>query len=255
MEWIVIAVPVAAGLAWLAVGILRYNLERRTVRSLADAMPPKQRERIFALVEAIGTSPSKGYIGVMRDAPEPSGRLRLRLPDGLADFPWGGMAVDVLAADREAPSPVEFSLSSQTVAAQSSDEQPIRWVAVPFITAGENERGQSVFSIDRYVRLSRALAGELNELYAKNPQALLAQLLSADGRLSAAEPFDQLRCGVSAAWIQSPRFHKCPTCRRPMRLIIQVPGALLGRRLAEGSFYHFGCPTHPDQSITEADWG
>jgi hypothetical protein len=120
---------------------------------------------------------------------------------------------------------------------------------------GQQNRVQNVFSLDRYIKLSPALRNKLNDLHPKNPKKLLAQILSVDRRYASLEPFDQLRCGLSAAWIQSPRFHKCPVCRRPMRLILQAPGALLGSRVAEGCFYFFGCPSHMDETITDVDWG
>lgn len=254
MLWI-IALIVAAGFCWLAITIVKYNLELRAVRIVASALPSGQTDEIFRLIEAIGTVPSKGFVGVMRGAPEPNGELKLLLPEGMPEFPWGGMAMDIRAAPKRSELPAEFKIHGQSLEVGEIDVLPIHWIAIPTIEVGKKGRQQGVFSLDRYIRLSPALGRMLGEMYPRDPRALLTQILSVDGLTHSSEPFDQLRSGLAPAWVQTPRFHKCPECHRPMRLILQVPGTLLESRLAEGTFYHFGCPTHPTKTVTDVDWG
>jgi len=255
MLWIIFAIVLAAGLTWLAIAIIRYTRELRAIRAVASTISKDELDQIFELIERIGTASCRGYIGIFGSAREPNGHLQVALPNDLADFPWAGNAVEVRAAAQRSMPPVEFNIHEPTAHAETGDDPTIRWLAVPTILVGQQKRVQNVFSHERYMRLSPMLRDKLNKLYPKNPKLLLAQILSADGRHPSSEPFDQIRCGLSAAWIQSPRFHKCPVCRRPMRLVLQVPGALLRSRVAEGCFYLFGCPSHADQIITDEDWG
>lgn len=255
MLWMIFAIVLAGVLGWLAVVMIRHSRELKAVRAVASALSETEYEQILNMIEQIATAPCKGYIGLFRDLRERNRYLSVTLPQNLADFPWGGRTVEVVAAANKSEPAVKFNVHERSAHAESSDEPAVRWLAVPTIWVGQQKRAQSVFSLDRYIHLSPALRDKLNKLHPKNPKLLLAQLLSVERRYTSSEPFDQLRCGLSAAWIQSPRFHKCPVCRRPMRLILQAPGALLRSRVAEGCFYLFGCPSHADQTITDEDWG
>lgn len=253
MLWVILAI-VLVGATWLAILIVRNHREWKKAKGVVDALSERELEKIRVLIEQIGTVPSKGYVGLVRASRETAGRLSVTLPDDLADFPWRGKVVEAVAAPGKSE-PVEFSIH-EPPAQRGADEQPVfRWLAIPVIRVGQKQRAQNVFALDRYVSLSTPLRETLNELHPENPKLLLSLILSADGQHHSSEPFDQLRCGLPAGWIQSPRFHKCPACRRPMRLILQVPGALLKSRVAEGCFYLFGCPSHPDQTVTDQDWG
>jgi hypothetical protein len=255
MLWIIFAILLAASLSWLAIVMIRHTRELKAVRAVASTLSKDELDQIFDLIERIGTASCRGCIGIFGNVCEPNGHLRVMLPNDLADFPWGGKAVEVRAAAKKSMPPVEFDIHEPTARAEAGDEPTIRWLAVPAISVGQQKRVQNVFSHERYIRLSPALGDKLNKLYPKDSKLLLAQILSVDGLHTSSEPFDQMRCGLSAAWIQAPRFHKCPVCRRPMRLVLQVPGALLRTRIAEGCFYLFGCPSHADQIVTDEDWG
>lgn len=244
----------AAGLTWLAVLIIRNHHEQQLAKAVIAALADAELEEIYGLIERIGTAPSKGYVGLVRGSPKSARRLTVVLPDGIEDFPWYGRIVQVVTASGGRP-PVEFRMHESADPEETSDDAVYRWLAIPVITVGQKKRMQNVFSLNRYMGLSAALRDRLTQLHAANPELLLALLLSADGRCASFEPDTQMRCGLTPAWIQSPRFHKCPTCRRPMRMILQVPGLLLGARLAEGCFYLFGCSSHVDQTVTDEDWG
>jgi hypothetical protein len=254
MFWIVV-LAIVVFLGWFAVIVIRYNLELGSVRKVADTLSSAQIEEIWQLIERIGSLPSKGFIGIFREVPHASGELTLRLPDGISEYPWGGMVVRISVSPRKSEQPLKFELASSSAEDAVVGLCKPRWLAVPTIETANKKGRQSVFSIDRYMRLSPDLASTLREIYPRDPQNLLTQLIALHPRAHSTEPFDQLRCGLSAAWIQAPRFPKCSTCGRPMRLILQVPGMLLGSRLSEGAFYFFGCTTHPEVTAADRDWG
>jgi hypothetical protein len=190
MLWMTLPVLLAGALGWVAVVMIRYSREHKAVRAVANALSETELDQILDLIEQIATAPRRGYIGLFRDLWQPNGRLTIALPCDLADFPWGGKAVEVVAAPRRTEPPVTFNVHERSAHAQGCDEPAVRWLAVPTIRMGQQNRVQNVFSLDRYIKLSPALRNKLNDLHPKNPKKLLAQILSVDRRYASLEPFD-----------------------------------------------------------------
>lgn len=83
----------------------------------------------------------------------------------------------------------------------------------------------------------------------ENPHGLLAYLLCAGRESYEFEPIDQARVGTSPSWVQDPQHQLCPQCQRRMSLILQLPGTLLSHQAYHrGTFFLFGCPTHPTET-------
>lgn len=251
---IVLASVLSFAAIWLCTVIILFNLKRRAIRTAAEALSGEDVEHVLSLIERIGDCPSQGHIGVVRH-PVPAEKSRIFiLPRPDPAFPWGGLAIRVSKAAGRGGPPVNFQIEHDLPEGLPDDEV-IRWLAVPRMLTGKGNRRQNVFAPDRYLKLSPPLREQLEKLYPEDPRALLSCLLTVTQSIEGVEPFNQLRCGLPPGWIQRPRFHKCPNCRRPLRLIVQVPGSLLSSRLAEGTFYFLGCPTHPAETVTDQDWG
>lgn len=244
---------VAAGFVWVAVQVARFNVKRAAVLSVRNSLVPDEVEQILSLIEQIGVVPAQGYLGVTLGNKGSDGSLTVQLPKFDQDFPWSGQTIRVSVAARAKEQPVTFQIERDSE--PTADRAPIRWLAVPRVSAGKTGRAQNVFAPERYLEVCPPLREHLERLYPPNPKSLLTSLLSANGSTESLEPFDQMRCGVSPGWIQSPRFHKCTECRRPLQLILQVPGSLIASRLAEGTFYLFGCPSHSTNLVSDDDWG
>ncbi|MEL6237845.1 MAG: hypothetical protein AAFQ90_04535 [Pseudomonadota bacterium] len=254
MIWAVASI-IAVGVFWLGIAIARFNLRSRAARSATALISKDEREEIFRLVEKIGTATSKGSIGILSRPLRPTGSFSVILPDEVDSFPWSGMAVTASVETDRLGWSISFDLSQADRTKEKTSENYIRWLKVPAKLEANGKRSASIYSVDRYLHLSNELRIRANALHPKDPRLFVAYLLSVDGRHPLAEPFDSLRCGLPPAWIQSARFHKCVVCSQPMRLIVQVPGFLLGSRQAEGCFYLFGCPNHPDETAQDEDWG
>jgi len=235
----------------VAVGRVQHAAKVQAVLS----MPEETRQEIITLVERIGNAPSRGYIGLLDRQRTKGAELDLYLPLIEPDFPWSGSHIRVTLNDRKASDPVQFQVSNLTAGREERSAEEVCWLAVPAIATGKKKRIESVYSLDRYMKLSPLLSAKLSELYPRDPTGFLSLLLSVDGSNDLREPSDSLRCGLPPAWIQSSRFHKCDLCKRPMRLILQVPSFLFDRNYHDnGAFYLFGCPSHPDQTVHDQDW-
>ena len=251
---IILAFVLASVVVWLCTAIILFNLKRRAIQAAAKALSQEDFEKVVTLIERIGEFPSQGHIGVVRHPVPTESSQIIILPRSDPAFPWGGYAICVSEAVSRGRPPVNFQVENDLPGGPQRDGR-VRWLAVPRLRTGKSRRLQNVFAPDRYLKLSPPLREHLEKFYPEDPKALLSFLLTVTHSIESVEPLDQLRCGLPPGWIQSPRFHKCRKCRRPLRLIVQVPGSLLSSRLAEGTFYFLGCPTHPAETITDQDWG
>lgn len=240
---------------WLGIEIVRHGVAQRAARSAVASIPSSEREELFRLVEGLGTAPSRGSIGIFANGFRPDGKLTVMLPDGIDDFPWRGMVATFEVQRDRSGDGVTIVLSEAQRNKPNTAGETIRWVRIPAMFQANGKRITSIYSPDRYLSMSEELRRRASALHAKNPSLGVAYLLSVDGRHPVSEPFASLRCGLPPSWLQSPRFHKCDTCSQPMRLILQVPGFLLGSRQAEGCFYLFGCRSHPQVIAQDEDWG
>jgi hypothetical protein len=253
MIWVVASL-VAIGMSWLGIAVVRYNLKRRAARLAAASISEDRCEEVFQLIEDIGTAPSKGSIGIFSSRPRPPGTLHVKLPNHIESFAWAGMVVIVSVKAEQSGWSISFDLSTADAAISEARKEHVRWLKVPAKFHGNKGRSASIYSVDRYLHFSEELRIQANALHPEDPGLMMAYLLSVDGHYPNAEPFSSLRCGLHPAWIQGPRFHKCTICSRTMRLVLQVPGFLLGGRQSDGCFYLFGCQSHPNETATDEDW-
>jgi hypothetical protein len=190
-----------------------------------------------------------------RPAVTGNGRFDLVLPKDIPDFPWCGRRVSARFVGwdkKRKPAPFELNLLADRILDQSSQDYTLLGNAeffYPPFRSAPGKRGSHVQSVARYLQLSPELKALTAELYPPNPVALLDAALSAKGILNS-----PIRIGLSPDWVQSGRFHKCPTCRRAMRLVVQLDGYLVHPRLSDGRMYLFGCERHPRETKIDEDW-
>jgi hypothetical protein len=125
-----------------------------------------------------------------------------------------------------------------------------RYVRVP---RGRSERAAGVarnwYSPARYVRASAPLLAALVEVCPRYPKHLLEYLLCVGRESFEFEKVDQARVGGTPAWVQRPGAPGCGTCGKPMQLILQIPGPLLGSAaFRSATFYFLGCGAHPEKT-------
>lgn len=238
--WALIYVGIAAGIAALAWVTIRFNLKRREVtRSLAQATP-EQIGSVLDLVESIGTEPPVGGVLVRTNQPTSSDAV-IAVPDSLADFPWAGWSISL-----EFGSEPSFTLNDE-----SSDETRLcghtyRFLPIPRART-QTGKLRNIFDPSRYLKLQPELEAALSDICPNHPQETLSAILC-NGRIEF-ESIDQPRIGTSAEWIQTPEWQSCDSCRKRLRLILQLPGVCTGQKdLREGTIYLFGCAAHPSDT-------
>lgn len=235
-----LSVPAAA----LAVVLIRFNRKRRLIFQCAHSASPEQLERIYSLVEKVGTVPSTGYVLARTNKRTAESRCLIPIPSGLSGFPWAGRVVEA----RVGPRDVEFHFVEVPATEPSLLGQVYRPVLVPRFQTKNAARQRNVFSPGNYIVRSPALLAELRALCAEYPHELLSYFLCAGRESYEFEPIDQARIGTSAAWVQDPAYQACDQCRKRMQLIVQLPGTVISEKaFHRGTFFLFGCPAHPDQ--------
>jgi hypothetical protein len=253
MGWFILSL-VSCAILGLGILIAVGSIKRAARVRAFSSMPEGARQEVISLVESIGNVPSRGYIGLLERQRVKREELNFLLPRVEPDFPWSNAHIRITLNDRKAPDPVQFKVLSGAAGQENLTAENVTWLAIPAIVAGKKKRVASVYSLERYMKLSPMLSAKLSELYSSDPAGLLSLILSVDGDNDLREPPDSMRCGLPPAWIQAARFHKCEICKRPMRLILQVPGFLFSRKFGDGAFYLFGCPSHPEQTVQDQDW-
>jgi hypothetical protein len=243
------------GLAvWLGPIIIRDRSEVRAIKQAIDALPSEERDSLFDLIENLGNAPSRGGVGLFQPDNPNLSQVALKLPVAGQEYPWAGLFVTICAVEGgKAWPPVAFTLADIAPLEQQSRYKLDRYVVVPAYQSPTAKKASSVLSIDRYLKLSPCLKARVDELYPENPTRFLARLLSPNGKWEHGSGYDEVRFGLSAQYLQEYRLHKCNKCKRPMKLIVQMPGGMITSRLGDGTAYLFGCPSHPDETVTDYD--
>lgn len=217
--------------------------------SAAAGISPEDALSIFTSISNAGNALAKGCIGIYPTGPIQAQGIELTLPDGIPDFPWSGQMVSARLAGFDRDLPVAFDLKPNLKPSTSLMPATAFFWPPYFIRSGK--AGQHVFSVAHYLKLLPDLAQRLEGLCEGRSAEVLETIFSRHG----IELGDRgVRIGLAPVWIQSGRFHKCERCGRPMRLIVQFPGSLIDKKLAEGNFYLFGCSSHPDFVRPDQDW-
>jgi len=228
----------------------RLTEESRISRLVIAARAGLTQDDAFELSDGIsrlGNQKSKGCI-LLRDlSAKSAGSFSAVLPDAIPDFPWSGKLVRAEYLGRGRGCPVSFKVEDPPASAERIALHP-KVFRPPRVKAATG-KAQHVFSTDRYLQMSGDLRARMNALCPEAPLRLLEAVLRNQGIGE-----DAIRVGLSPQWVQGWRTHKCPECGRPMRLVIQLPGDAIDRKVAEGVFYLFGCASHPEVTVTDDDW-
>lgn len=236
------AIALSIGVAALAVVLIRFNRKRRFIIQCAHSATPEKLERIYTMVEKVGTVPSTGYVLARTNRRTQERRCLVPIPGGLSDFPWAGSVVEA----RVGPKDVEFQFVEVPATEPSLLGQIYRPVLVPRFPTKNAARQRNVFSPGNYIVRSPELLAELRTACVDYPYELLSYLLCAGRESFEFEPIDQARIGTSAAWVQDPEHQTCDQCRKRMQLILQLPGTVISEKsFHRGTFFLFGCPRHP----------
>jgi hypothetical protein len=239
---------VVALLTALAVSIVRFNRKRLHILRAAAAASTENLEAIYRRVEACGTEEHAGYVLAWTNEAVGDKSSIVEIPRDFVGFPWAGRAVAPFLQPRQ---PLQFRFVASTGCGTRLSGRKFRPVRVPRIRlASGKERNQ--FDPRKYLKDDPALRQELCKVCAEYPEELLAQLLCVGRESYEFDPIDQARIGTSAAWIQGPEHPSCDQCGKKMRLIVQIPGALVDEDTYGGTFYFFGCEKHPDRTATVA---
>jgi hypothetical protein len=124
-----------------------------------------------------------------------------------------------------------------------------RLVRVPRHQTKNSTKQRNAYSSQQYIAKNPALLSALGDVCRKYPDDLLSYLLCVGRESFEFEPIDQVRIGTSPAWVQDPEYPICDDCKKRMRLVLQLPGTLVSKKsFHRGTFYLFGCATHPHQT-------
>jgi len=227
----------------LGVALIRFNRKQTHVRKCARRASNTQLEGIYERLTAGGSEPPNGFILARTNRATEDASNLIRIPDGLADFPWAGQTVSVNAMEEP-----EFTF----VPDQSMETRLLgkvyEAVAVPRFRSKSGKLRNS-YQPTKYLASDPVLAERVKSACPEYPLELLSYLLAAGGDTFEFDAINQARIGTSAAWLQEPEFQSCPQCGKRMILIIQLPGTLAHRKhFHEGTFFLFGCQTHPQET-------
>ncbi|MDL5031539.1 hypothetical protein QRD43_06420 [Pelomonas sp. APW6] len=230
----------------LAVVLVRFNRKRLCVARCAATLTPEQLERIYSLVEQTGTTAANGYVLARTNKATTETRCLVPIPKELPQFPWAGRVVEATVSNT-----VELQFVEATAFEPSLLGHVYRPVQVPRHATKSSTKERNTFSPERYVADSAALSVALSTVCPKYPTELLSYLLCVGRESFEFEPIDQARIGTSPAWVQDPEHQICDECQKRMHLVLQLPGTLISRKaFHRGTFYLFGCVTHPDRTKT-----
>jgi hypothetical protein len=253
--WIILAAVLGLS-AWLGPIIVQDIREKKAVKAAVDSLSEDKKAELFRLIETAGNAPSKGVIGLLVPDDLDQAQIAIVLPSNAPDYPWSEKLLTVAPAfDRKnwPWPPINFSITDFAGSSVPSRYRVDRYCTIPAFQRANAKKASSVFSVERMLQLSPQLREQAVSIHPENPHRFLAALLSPNGKWEHRNGYDQVRLGLSAQYLQEYRHHKCTQCNRPLKLIIQMPGAMVHRRLGDGTAYLFGCPSHPDITVTDYD--
>lgn len=225
----------------VAVVLIRFNRKRLHIARCAGLASQEQLERIYTLVEQIGTVPANGYVLARTNKRTSETRCLIPVPNTLSGFPWAGRIVEVKVSKD-----VDFQFVEVPAVEPSLLGHVYRPVRVPRHQTKGSAKQRNSFTPERYLGKSPGLLAELSVVCPKYPQELLSYLLCVGRESFEFEPIDQARIGTSPAWVQDPENQTCDECGKRMHLVLQLPGTVISEKaFHRGTFYLFGCLTHP----------
>jgi type II secretory pathway pseudopilin PulG len=238
-------IVILAAVAAFAIVLVRFNRKRLHVARCAGRASPEQLERIYGLVEQLGTVPATGYVLARTNKSTSETRCLIPIPTGLPEFPWAGRIIEVTVAPRD----VEFQFVDAPVGEPTLLGHVYRPVRVPRHQTKRSAKERNTFSPERYVVNNPPLLAALTAVCRQYPGELLSYLLCAGQSSFEFEPIDQARIGTSPAWVQDPEPQICDECKGRMHLVLQLPGTVISTKaFRSGTFYLFGCIRHPHRT-------
>ena len=230
----------------LAAVLVRFNRKRIRIAQCASSATPEQLERIYSLIEQLGTVTSVGYVLARTNTVSSEARCLVPVPNELPGFPWAGRVIEATVSKT-----IEFQFVHADVAEPTLLGQVYRPVRVPRHQAKASAKERNTFSPELYVNNNAALVAALEAVCPEYPSDLLSYLLCIGRNSFEFEPIDQARIGTSPAWVQDPEHQTCEECKKRMQLVLQLPGSVLSKKaFHRGTFYLFGCPSHPHRTKT-----
>jgi hypothetical protein len=236
----------SAAVAALALVLVRFNRKRLHIARRASSASPEQLERIYTLVEQLGTVAAVGCVLARTNRVSGETRCLIPVPNELAAFPWAGRVIEAKVSKE-----VDFQFVEADVLEPTLLGHVYRPVRVPRHQTKEGVKERNTFSPERYFGSSTALVAALEAVCPEHPQELLSYLLCIGRNSFEFEPIDQARIGTSPAWVQDPEHQTCEECKKRMQLVLQLPGTVLSKKaFHRGTFYLFGCLSHPHRTKT-----
>lgn len=230
----------------LSMLLLRFNRKRLIIIRAAAAASSSQLETIYSLVERTGTVAANGYMLARTNKCIDDSRCLVPIPMGLPAFPWAGKVIEVIASKE-----IQFQFVDATAVEPSLLGNVYRLVQVPRHQSKGSAKARNVLAPERYVANNPELVEALKEVCPRYPTELLSYLLCIGRASFEFEPIDQARIGTSPAWVQDSKQQTCNKCGKRMALVLQLPGTTISTKaFHRGTFYLFGCSTHPDQIKT-----
>lgn len=235
-----------AAVAALAVALVRFNRKRLHIARCASSASSAQLEHIYTLVEKLGTVSAVGYVLARTNRLSAETRCLVPVPNELEGFPWAGRVIEAKVSKD-----VDFQFVQADVVEPTLLGHVYRLVRVPRHQTKGSAKERNTFSPERYVGGSPALVSALEVVCPEYPQELLSYLLCVGRNSFEFEPIDQARIGTGPAWVQDPAHQTCEECKKRMKLVLQLPGTVLSEKaFHRGTFYLFGCVSHPHRTKT-----
>lgn len=227
-----------SGVAALAFVLIRFNLKRRGVIKAFESAKSEQIDKIVSLIESLGEESPIGGVLIPTNIQTVKQGCVVTIPENIKDFPWSGLSYKIKTNTN-----VSFLPTKERVVGAELLGNKYKFLAIPR-NLTKTGKARNIFDPKRYIKLCPELQKLLEDISSKYPMELLSYILCGSIEF---EPIDQLRVGTSAAWVQDPDWKYCPTCRKRMSLIIQLPGTSLHKKaFHEGTFFLFGCKSHPE---------
>lgn len=236
---------VLGGIATAFVVILfAANARRILVTRAAAAASAEQLQRVYAAVEGEAGKAKQACLLCRSNLTADDGVMHVAIPSVLQSFPWAGKTVMVTVGETVALDFTEVGQPSTHLAGKTY--QP---VCVPCRQAPTGAF-RNCFSPGRFLADNEVLQQALTDICQRYPRQLLAYLLCIGTENVHYEAVDQARLGGEAAWMRTPNETAlCPHCAQPLRLILQLPGSVLGdARHHEATLYWLGCGEHEDHT-------
>ena len=248
------AIIVLGAAGWLLPRLWRFGSwlasELRTSARVSKAIAGLAEGDALSLIHQLGrlgNEEPRGCILMRSPDAVATGEFVALLPGDIPDFPWSGKRIIAEYVGRASECPVSLRIDDPRDGELARLLNPE--IFRPPLCGPGPRKGRHVYSAASYIKMSRDLEARLTALCPEAPLQLLEKMLRNHGIGE-----DSIRVGLSPVWVQGWRSHKCRECSRPLRLIVQLPGAAIDSHVAEGVFYLFGCTRHPEITATDQDW-